>query len=66
MMFEPMTNGTEPTNGEVPGVAESQVQFISNGPIFIPGEIPVLRSADEIRKLLADVGVTTDKNVITY
>ena len=35
-MFEPMTNGTEPTNGEVPGVAESQVQFISNGPIFIP------------------------------
>ena len=30
------------------------------------GDVPILRPADEIRKLLADVGVTPDKNIITY
>jgi thiosulfate/3-mercaptopyruvate sulfurtransferase len=30
------------------------------------GDVPVLKSAEEIRKILADVGITPDKNVITY
>jgi 3-mercaptopyruvate sulfurtransferase SseA len=30
------------------------------------GDIPVLKTAQEIRKLLSEVGVTPDKNVITY
>lgn len=30
------------------------------------GEVPVIKHADELRRMLADVGVTPDKNVITY
>ncbi len=30
------------------------------------GDVPVLRNADELRKILADIGVTPDKNVFTY
>lgn len=30
------------------------------------GDVPVIKNADELRRILADVGVTPDKNVITY
>ena len=30
------------------------------------GDIPVLKTADEIRNLLSEYGITPDKNVITY
>ena len=30
------------------------------------GDIPTIKHADELRKMLADIGVTPDKNVITY
>ena len=30
------------------------------------GDVPVIKHADELRKILADVGVTPDKNVIAY
>ena len=30
------------------------------------GDVPTIKSAAELRKMLADVGVTPDKNVITY
>jgi hypothetical protein len=33
-MYEPMTNGTEPTSEEAPEVEESRVLFTSNGPTF--------------------------------
>ena len=47
--------------GRIPGAVHLEWTNFHTG-----GEIPVLRSAEEIRKLLADVGITTDKNVITY
>ena len=47
--------------GRIPGAVHLEWANFHTG-----GEIPVLRSAEEIRKLLADVGITTDKNVITY
>ena len=30
------------------------------------GDVPTIKHADELRRMLADVGVTPDKNVITY
>lgn len=30
------------------------------------GDVPVIKTAQELRKMLAEVGVTPDKNVITY
>ena len=30
------------------------------------GDVPIIKSADELRAMLAEVGVTPDKNVITY
>ena len=30
------------------------------------GDVPTIKNADELRRMLADVGVTPDKNVITY
>ena len=47
--------------GRIPGAVHLEWVNFHTG-----GDIPVLRSAGEIRKLLADVGVTPDKNVITY
>ena len=50
-----------PRGGRIPGAVHLEWVNFHTG-----GDIPVLRSAVEIRKLLADVGVTPDKNVITY
>ena len=50
-----------PRGGRIPGAIHLEWTNFHTG-----GEIPVLRSAEEIRKLLADVGITDDKNVITY
>lgn len=47
--------------GRIPGAVHLEWVNFHTG-----GNIPVLKSAAEIRKLLADVGVTPDKNVITY
>jgi thiosulfate/3-mercaptopyruvate sulfurtransferase len=50
-----------PRGGRIPGAIHFEwTNFMTDT------EIPVLKSADEIRKLLADVGITPDKNVITY
>lgn len=50
-----------PRGGRIPGAVHLEWVKFHTG-----GDIPVLRSAGEIRKLLADVGITPDKNVITY
>ena len=50
-----------PRGGRIPGAIHLEWKKFHTG-----GDVPVLRTADEIRKLLADVGVTPDKNVITY
>ncbi|NQW21604.1 MAG: sulfurtransferase [Chloroflexi bacterium] len=50
-----------PRGGRIPGAVHIEwTNFMTKG------EIPVLRTAIEIRKLLSDAGVTPDKNVITY
>lgn len=47
--------------GRIPGAVHLEwVNFHSND------EIPILKPADEIREMLAGLGVTPDKNVITY
>jgi thiosulfate/3-mercaptopyruvate sulfurtransferase len=50
-----------PRGGHIPGAVHFEWINFHTG-----GDIPVLRSADEIRKLLAKAGITPDKNVITY
>ena len=50
-----------PRGGRIPGAVHLEWVNFHTG-----GDIPVLKSADEIRKVLADVGVTPDKNIITY
>ncbi len=50
-----------PRGGRIPGAVHLEWTNFHTG-----GAIPVLRTADEIRRILADVGVTPDKNVITY
>ncbi len=50
-----------PRGGRIPGAVHLEWVNFHTG-----GDIPVLRSAEEIRQLLADAGVTPDKNVITY
>lgn len=50
-----------PRGGRVPGAVHLEWLNFHTG-----GDIPMIKSADEIRKLLADVGITPDKNVITY
>ena len=50
-----------PRGGRIPGATHLEwTNFVTEG------DIPVLKTATEIRKLLSDVGVTPDKNVITY
>ena len=50
-----------PRGGHVPGAVHVEwTNFMTEG------DIPVLKTAQEIRKLLSEVGVTPDKNVITY
>jgi thiosulfate/3-mercaptopyruvate sulfurtransferase len=50
-----------PRGGRIPGAVHFEwTNFHTSG------DVPVLRSANEIRKLLAEVGITPDKNVITY
>jgi thiosulfate/3-mercaptopyruvate sulfurtransferase len=50
-----------PRGGRIPGAVHLEWVNFHTG-----GDVPILRPADEIRKLLADVGVTPDKNIITY
>ena len=50
-----------PRGGRIPGAVHLEWTNFHTG-----GDVPVLRSAEEIRKMLADVGVTPDKNIITY
>ncbi|MDP6665917.1 MAG: rhodanese-like domain-containing protein [Dehalococcoidia bacterium] len=50
-----------PRGGRIPGAVHLEWVDFHTG-----GDVPVLRTADEIRKLLADVGITPDKNVIAY
>ena len=50
-----------PRGGRMPGAVHLEWVNFHTG-----GDIPVLKTAEEIRALLADVGVTPDKNVITY
>jgi thiosulfate/3-mercaptopyruvate sulfurtransferase len=50
-----------PRGGRIPGAVHFEWTNFHTG-----GDVPVLRTAEEIRKMLADVGVTSDKNVITY
>jgi thiosulfate/3-mercaptopyruvate sulfurtransferase len=50
-----------PRGGRIPGAVHLEWVNFHTG-----GDIPVLKSAGEIRKLLAEVGVTPDKNIITY
>ncbi len=50
-----------PRGGRIPGAVHLEWVNFHTG-----GDVPVLRSADEIRKLLANIGITPDKNVITY
>jgi thiosulfate/3-mercaptopyruvate sulfurtransferase len=50
-----------PRGGRIPGAVHFEWTNFHTG-----GDVPVLRTAEEIRKMLADVGVTPDKNVITY
>jgi thiosulfate/3-mercaptopyruvate sulfurtransferase len=50
-----------PRGGRVPGAVHLEwTNFMTEG------NIPVLKTAEDIRKLLSNVGVTPDKNVITY
>ena len=50
-----------PRGGHVPGAVHLEwTNFMTEG------DIPVLKTAEEIRKLLSKVGITPDKNVITY
>lgn len=50
-----------PRGGRIPGAVHLEwTNFMTEG------DIPVLKTATEIRKLLSDAGVTPDKNVITY
>ncbi|MDG0868024.1 sulfurtransferase [Candidatus Lucifugimonas marina] len=50
-----------PRGGRIPGATHLEwTNFMTDG------DIPVLKTADELRKILADVGITPDKNVITY
>jgi thiosulfate/3-mercaptopyruvate sulfurtransferase len=50
-----------PRGGRIPGAVHFEwTNFMTDG------DVPVLRTAEEIRKMLADVGITPDKNVITY
>ena len=66
-MSEPMANGTARTNGggkrggRIPGAIHLEWVNFHTG-----GEIPVLKTANEIRALLAEKGVSVDGNVITY
>ena len=50
-----------PRGGRIPGAVHLEWINFHTG-----GKVPVWRSADEIRNLLAEVGITPDKNVITY
>ena len=50
-----------PRGGRIPGAVHFEWINFHTG-----GDVPILRSADEIRSMLADVGITPDKNVITY
>jgi len=50
-----------PRGGRIPGAIHLEWVKFHTG-----GDVPVLRSAEEIRQLLADVGVTPDKKVIAY
>ncbi len=50
-----------PRGGRIPGAVHLEWTNFHTG-----GDIPVLKSASEIREILADVGITPDKNVITY
>ena len=50
-----------PRGGRIPGSIHLEWKNFHTG-----GRIPVLKSADEIRGVLATVGVTLDKNIITY
>jgi len=50
-----------PRGGRIPGAVHFEWINFHTG-----GDVPVLRPANEIRKLLAEVGITPDKNVITY
>jgi thiosulfate/3-mercaptopyruvate sulfurtransferase len=58
-------NGTNkrggPRGGRVPGATHLEWKHFNTD-----GDIPVLKSAEEIRKVLAEFGITPDKNVITY
>ena len=47
--------------GRIPGAVHLEWTHFNTG-----GDIPVLKTADEIRKILADEGITPDKNVIIY
>ena len=50
-----------PRGGRIPGAVHLEwTNFMTDT------EVPVLKTADEIRKILAEHGVTPDKNVITY
>ena len=50
-----------PRGGRIPGAVHLEWVNFHTG-----GDIPILKTAGEIRKLLAEVGVTPDKTVITY
>jgi thiosulfate/3-mercaptopyruvate sulfurtransferase len=50
-----------PRGGRIPGAVHLEWTNFNT-----EGDVPVLKSADEIRKVLAEAGVTPDKNVITY
>ena len=50
-----------PRGGRIPGAVHLEWTHFNTD-----GDIPVLKSADEIRKVLANVGITPDMNVITY
>ncbi|MBT4143027.1 MAG: sulfurtransferase [Chloroflexi bacterium] len=50
-----------PRGGHIPGAVHLEwTNFMTEG------DIPVLKTADEIRNLLSEYGITPDKNVITY
>ena len=50
-----------PRGGRIPGAVHIEwTNFMTDS------EIPVLKTAKEIRKILSNHGVTPDKNVITY
>jgi len=50
-----------PRGGRIPGAVHFEWINFHTG-----GDVPVLRPADEILKMLADVGITPDKNIIIY